>query len=216
MTTSFDPANTNTNNTLSNQGNALTSSSTGGAIYFGAQISRIVLDRKILFSGNGIVPGYFDFGIGDASVALTSARVMIRAAVFPANGLGLLFNNIYTGTTPSTSASNHLFGIAIDIDAQLFWFRDVTSNPATWNAGGTANPATGVGGISFSSLSSPIYAAASIFSDATHAACTVNFWRHEFYRCGASRFPENVFIDWYTASPVFARLGLVAYCCRFL
>ena len=48
-------------------------------------------------------------------------------------------------TTIQTWAAGNRLSIAVDLDNLLIWFRTTTGN---WNNSGTANPATGVGGIS--------------------------------------------------------------------
>lgn len=45
--------------------------------------------------------------------------------------------------------AGNVMTIAIDFTAQLIWTRNSTTNPTKWNNSGTANPATGTGGISF-------------------------------------------------------------------
>lgn len=65
-----------------------------------------------------------------------------------------------TNTIVSTSAmiggDGTVTCVAVDIGAKLIWFR---TNNANWNNSVTANPATGVGGLSFSSLTGNIYPA---------------------------------------------------------
>lgn len=45
--------------------------------------------------------------------------------------------------------SGDTLGFAIDIDHSLIWFKNITQS-SNWNNSGTANPATGVGGFTFS------------------------------------------------------------------
>jgi hypothetical protein len=55
-----------------------------------------------------------------------------------------------TNTTISDSiVSGSLMCVAVDLDAHLIWYRKGTSG--FWNVGGSANPATGVGGITIPS-----------------------------------------------------------------
>jgi hypothetical protein len=49
--------------------------------------------------------------------------------------------------------------ICVDIDARLFWLRVSAGN---WNGSGTANPATGVGGINIAAMTGTLYPAASL------------------------------------------------------
>jgi hypothetical protein len=62
--------------------------------------------------------------------------------------------------------------MAVDFTAQLSWFR---KNGGNWNGSGTANPATGVGGNSFSYLTGgPFFIAANLNVGAASYALTLN------------------------------------------
>lgn len=63
----------------------------------------------------------------------------------PFSGVG----GAVTLATYATWAANDDLCIAIDIDAALIWFR---TNAGNWNNSGTANPSTGVGGLSIPML----------------------------------------------------------------
>lgn len=54
------------------------------------------------------------------------------------------------GTWQGGGSSGNFVGIAVDLDAGLMWAR--TSANGNWNGSGTANPATGVGGISIAGV----------------------------------------------------------------
>jgi hypothetical protein len=54
------------------------------------------------------------------------------------------FGGDYTITTIQTWAGGNTLCIAVDLDARLIWFR---TNGGNWNNSGTANPATGAGGV---------------------------------------------------------------------
>jgi len=62
---------------------------------------------------------------------------------------------LFTAVTGSF-ASGDVVTMEVDFDAQLFWYQNVTHGPFAWNANATANPATGTGGISFSSMATGI------------------------------------------------------------
>lgn len=51
---------------------------------------------------------------------------------------------------------NDFIGVAIDFGGNLIWWRN-NSAPTTWNAGGTADPATGVGGQSIVAITGPFF-----------------------------------------------------------
>lgn len=64
-------------------------------------------------------------------------------------------------TAVAAYTTGDVLGFAIDFDAALIWFR---KNNGTWNASGTADPSTGTGGISFSSITGPFYSTIGFFS----------------------------------------------------
>jgi hypothetical protein len=94
-------------------------------------------------------------GFGTASAGLTNYQI------------GITDNNSY-GWTPSgavyfqgasvasiqSCSVTSTCSIALDIGANLVWFRTDAGN---WNNSGTANPATGVGGLSISPLGTPLF-----------------------------------------------------------
>jgi len=59
-------------------------------------------------------------------------------------------NGSDTGSTLGTRAAGNIISVAVDIDAQLIWFRVAPSG--NWNGSATADPATGTGGISIAAL----------------------------------------------------------------
>lgn len=68
--------------------------------------------------------------------------------VYPSGNIWL--NNANTGSTLGVRASNDVIGIALDTAAKLAWLRVCPSG--NWNGSGTANPATGTGGINVASI----------------------------------------------------------------
>jgi hypothetical protein len=80
-----------------------------------------------------------------------------------------------TGLSLGARAAGDIIGIALDLGARLIWFRVAPSG--NWNGSGTANPATGTGGVSIAGLGSPaitpLYAMASFAASAD--AATGNF-----------------------------------------
>jgi len=59
-------------------------------------------------------------------------------------------NNANTGSSIGAISSGSVVGVALDMTGRLIWFRIAPSG--NWNGSGTANPATGTGGISVSSI----------------------------------------------------------------
>lgn len=82
-----------------------------------------------------------------------------------------------------TTVNNDVIGIACDFDNGLIWFRRNTGN---WNGSGTANPATGTGGISFASVTGPWFAW--VGSDESADGGTGNFGASAFVNGPPSGF----------------------------
>ncbi len=64
--------------------------------------------------------------------------------------------NYYGGVASGVGVpyvANDKVALAIDYGAQLIWAKNLTTN-GSWNSNGAANPATGVGGVSFSGMAS--------------------------------------------------------------
>jgi hypothetical protein len=105
--------------------------------------------------------GVFDNGSSGVGVASSTATlssmgstVSQAALVYPA---GVIYiNGVNTGVSIGTHLAGSIIPVALDIGAKLVWFR--SSPSGFWNSGGSANPATGVGGLSVSALVSPLFA----------------------------------------------------------
>jgi hypothetical protein len=100
-----------------------------------------------------------------------------------------------SAVTGFTSPSGHVNAACIDPVAGLVWFRDATAN-GNWNNSGTANPATGAGGIAFTTSANPVYFAYIKSPSVTGGTCTVN--------TGTSAFSGAVpsgFSPWYASLP---------------
>lgn len=111
--------------------------------------------------GGGNADGDYQLGIVNASEALNSFIGSDNNGGGSWGNSGNFFTNNGTiGTVPSFS-SPHTMGMAANFGTGLFWLRQVTS-PTVWNAGGSADPVAGVGGISFSNITGPYFAACSI------------------------------------------------------
>jgi hypothetical protein len=126
----------------------------------------------------GIASNGMSEGIALASASLsagssTGAAMVSRTGSVSINGSGL-------GALLGTRAVNDVIGVAVDFSAALIWFRVAPSG--NWNGSGTADPATGAGGLSISALSGALYP---VFLNAQAGdAVTANF--------GASGFTGSV------------------------
>jgi hypothetical protein len=105
---------------------------------------------------------YWEFTLGTISNANTGVGFGTAAANLANCGptpvrVVLMYNNgdIYIdngGTVYHLGArsAGDVIGVAVDVTAQLVWFRVAPSG--NWNSSGTANPATGTGGISINTV----------------------------------------------------------------
>lgn len=121
-------------------------------------------------------------GIGNLVTNLTSSWV----GTSDNNSIGVKFQNgsvladNISLTTVATVAQGNTLSVAVDLGAKLIWFR---TNAGNWNNNGTADPATGTGGISFSGLNSGPYVPA-IGLEIANDQYTVNF--------GATTYSQSV------------------------
>jgi hypothetical protein len=72
---------------------------------------------------------------------------------------GVFYNNALLNSGASSSPSGEAESFCADLGAGLLWVSNATQRAAgnTWNNSPTANPATGVGGISFTGLTGPYF-----------------------------------------------------------
>jgi hypothetical protein len=100
-------------------------------------------------------------------------------------------NNANTSMNLGSPSVGDVFGVAIDLNAKLAWFR---RNNGNWNASGTANPATGTGGATIAGGAfAPVVA---FISGATTDAMTANFGQSAY-----SGTPPSGFANWNGWSP---------------
>jgi SPRY domain len=118
--------------------------------------------------------GGCEIGWATAGATLTGGGLAKQAVVTKGTTAagGIMIDATYSGSNLGTRANGDVIGIAIDIGAGLIWFRVAASG--NWNGSGTANPATGAGGLSLGALAGtvlyPIFAAAAV-----NESCTANF-----------------------------------------
>ena len=82
-------------------------------------------------------------GLADATYTLGSSTGSDVVMVVTGGGINSNGSALASGLTDPAGAG-HTVDIAVDLDAKLFWGRVDNGN---WNGSGTANPATGAGGI---------------------------------------------------------------------
>jgi hypothetical protein len=87
----------------------------------------------------------FGFGNASANLSQTGGYSDRNSVSWWANN-NVKVDNANTGSIQSWTAGDVL-AMAVDLDAQLIWFR--SNNSTNWNNSGTANPATGTGGVDY-------------------------------------------------------------------
>lgn len=168
----LDPLNTGAGVTLSNL-NLTATKASGGAAWrtsrstYGPGAGKYYFEATLVeFSGS-----FIGIGLGDSSAAVSNFFGADQHGVFYVNN-GTVYRGGSLVTTIQTTAEGQVVGVAFDVDAKLVWFRTAGGN---WNNSGTANPATGVGGIAFGSLmSGAIYPGAGV-QTSPNDRVTVNF-----------------------------------------
>lgn len=95
------------------------------------------------------------------------------------------FNNVGSSIMTGGWGQGDVVAFEFDLSARLLWFLNRTSS-SPWNVNTFANPATGVGGISFSGLTGPYFFCANPY--ATGTITTVNFGATPFSVTPSSGF----------------------------
>lgn len=181
--TTWDPANTQSSNNLTGANLTLTknTSSNGPARSLAQITSKTHWEITISVAGGAATD--YNPGLCNGSMAISSAEFLgkdTNSVGYNLNG-NVLYNNA-TLTTIETAAQGNTLVFEFDPTAKLLWIANGSGN---WNNSGTANPATGVGGISLA-LAGPYYAAWN--SDLVGNAGVANFGASAFVRTPSSGF----------------------------
>lgn len=149
--TTWNPSDISTNVTLSG-GNLTATASGNGAVRATAAISSGKYYFEItMATWIGANPGP---GVALASVTLP--WINTTAGVAYVDGFGnIRINGSTSGSSLGTTASGNVIGCAVDRGANLIWFRKAAAG--NWNGSGTADPATGTGGLSISAIAGSLY-----------------------------------------------------------
>ena len=107
------------------------------------------------------------------------------ACGFTQNGLVFADGN-FSGTIIGSIASGTVVCTAIDLTARLIWFR--LGAAGQWNNSGTPNPATGVGGIAFTTIGNGIQTYPAFFGSLNAEAVSANFGDSTFVGAVPSGF----------------------------
>lgn len=100
------------------------------------------------------ISGGNTYGIANSSFVLSGSvpNSTNSAGAFPEGG-SISFNSGVIGTF-TAAVTNDIVDMAVDIGAQLIWFR---TNGGDWNGNPANNPATGTGGASFAGIGAGPY-----------------------------------------------------------
>lgn len=190
--TTFDPAHVSL--TLSS-GNLIATNSGGGIYSYARSIASHstgkfyweIRGTAVAGVGNGCI------GIGNASATgytgggsypgsdINSGATFDNNAAFYVNGANI------GQCLPAYYVGGDAIGIALDVGAKLIWLRSFHLSVASnWNNSGTANPATGVGGLSIASLTGAIYAY--VWITVAGDSYTANFGATGFYMSAPTGF----------------------------
>ena len=175
-TTTFDPSHAGTGFILSG-GNLQATNAAGGS---DRSFVRTVASHSTgkfysEFTFSGTFGNNYQVGLG---ICNSTANPNTTFSFTDANDGGVwnadanfYINNASAGIATTYVVSNTV-GMAIDIGAQLIWFRANTGN---WNNSGIAIPATGVGGVSLATMAAgPYFCAVGVLGDSL-ATVIANF-----------------------------------------
>lgn len=187
--TTLDPATISVAVTLSNgnttAANAATSGVDGGAKGLAADA---LASGKFYFEWTSDIGNGGDNGIGIGTPASTypglGASATVGALVFRS---GSFYVNGTSLAGLGVLANGNVLGFAVDFTNHLIWAKNITQ-AGLWNASGTANPATGIGGFT---LPSGSFLPAVSFSASTTGQATLNAGASSFIGAVPSGFTSG-------------------------
>lgn len=131
---------------------ATTTSSTQGAVRATASVSTKTYIEAFILNGTGTL---WSIGFADATFSVTAAAGSTTdSVVTQPNQARNFFNNGGLGTLQYAPGALNTICIAFDPVGKLWWAR---INGGIWNNSGTANPATGTGGLSVAAIAAGPY-----------------------------------------------------------
>jgi hypothetical protein len=177
----WNPADLTTPVVLSN-GN-LTVTTGGSATNGGVRSTTSTTTGKVYFeyTCTNLTGANTGAGIATSTANLATMGGTVAGACLVYSGGAIYFNGVDQGKNVGAIGAGAVLSFAIDVPNSLLWARLGAGN---WNGSGTANPATGVGGISISSLFPSNAARAALAVNGASINVTANF--------GASSFAQSV------------------------
>lgn len=160
--TTLNPADTYVNLVLSNGNKTFTSPANFNSVNDGSRSIKSKTAGKFFVECSIVTdPDVFMIlGLANAAEVLTSA--LQNTAISAQSDGSIRVNGTSSLFAGAAVGAGNVMGIAFDLTAKLFWAR---KNAGNWNnlAIGSSNPATGVGGVSFSTVTGPYFVMASAF-----------------------------------------------------
>jgi hypothetical protein len=134
--------------TLSNSNLTATASAVGGVR------ANVIIYGKVYWecTGGTFVNNNSCIGLANSNAAVATMATSPTNAAWVYKTGAIWINNTNTSSTLGARVSGDIIGIAVDVPNNLIWFRVAPSG--NWNGSGTANPATGIGGLSISGMTS--------------------------------------------------------------
>lgn len=187
-TTTFDPVNISSNIFLTNSN--LTANLDGlGGPYASARSLASHSTGKFYFEITDTVGVDSNVAVGiiNASGSLNTYLGVDSNSISVFGGGGnWTINNTNVGSAPLFT-SGDIVGIAVDFGAGLIWLRNLSA-PTTWNGGGSADPAAGLGGQSISAITGPYFAGLSMNGSGSGYIMTGNFGGSSYVASAPSGF----------------------------
>lgn len=155
--TTWNPSDASVSVTFSNGNLTITSAASGDR---GARVVDGKSSGKYYFETAAAGSPSGDFGIGaseaNANFGNLGATATDGVIIYVSGNIWVNGSNVTASGLTISSGTN--LGIAIDTTNKLFW---ATKDGTHWNSTSSAtnNPATGIGGVSFSALTGPFYIA---------------------------------------------------------
>jgi hypothetical protein len=184
--TTWDPAHTDEGITLSNGNLTGTGNGSSGN---GGRGTNSHNTGKWYFEIHNDTDGSFEnVGVGNGAYDTAQYPGFDPGGNTSAGMFNSFTPNIYVNhaavTTGPTYTTGDYIGVALDVGANLIWWRK-TSAPTIWNAGAGADPATGAGGIDISGVGGPYFPALGL---GNAVALTANFGASGFNAAAPSGF----------------------------
>src|SRR5262245_1816518 len=182
--TTWNPSDKSANITLTS-GNLTVSNSTGPDGGVRSTTSKTTGKVYFEYTTTNLSGGNTGFGLATSSANLAVIGSVGAGGLMIFASGAIYFNGSGSGLNIGSPGNNVAF--AIDVPNKLFWARG-QSGAGNWNGSGTANPATGAGGLDISALFSTNAVFACVAENSTAANISANFGATSFIQSMPSGF----------------------------